>query len=593
MTETFSSSPSASSEPCLIWFDEPAADWNEALPVGNGRLGAMVFGGVEAEHLQLNDNTLYSGEPGDRDLPLDVAANLAQVRQWLRDGKYAETHRWVTRHWLGRAQNCYEPLGDLHLNFNAAGKIQSYSRELDIANAVARVTHARAGVTFTREVFASHPAQAMIIRLTASEMGALNFTAKLASPHPTAVTEAWTGRLGLYMTGQVPGLALRRDLKSVQRKGETWKYPELFDEHGNLKSAVLLETELSEMLFDGDGVLIKGGTPVLYGDKIGGRGTRFDVRLLAQSTDGECSVENGALAIRHASEAVLLLTSGSSFNGFERSPSREGKDEAAEAQSALERAARQPFGQLRAEHVADHRALFGRVSLDLGTATAQSALPTPERIRRYAQGGDEALAALYYQFGRYLLIAGSRAGGQPLNLQGLWNPYVVPPWAGAYTLNINLEMNYWPAEASNLSECHEPLLRLVGELAVDGRRVTVADRVAAILAGDPVTTAPSGPDLGVIARAVAGVCHVRVGDLRSSTRRAAVAEARHLAIHLARTHTPLSFRAIGAYFGGRDPATVRHADRAAAARLATDPALAAVVAALAQGWGRPPGRDAD
>ncbi len=225
------------------------------------------------------------------------------------------------------------------------------------------------------------------------------------------------------------------------------------------------------MLFDGDGRLVKGGTPVLYGSKIDGRGMRFNVRLLAQSTDGECTVGDGSLTVRHASEAVLILTSGSSFNGFDKSPSRAGKDESLEAQTALEQAAKKSFVQLRDEHVNDHRSLFDRVSLNLGPTTAQSALPTPERVRRYAEGGDEALAALYYQFGRYLLIAGSRAGGQPLNLQGMWNPHVVPPWAGAYTLNINLEMNYWPAEVSNLSECHEPLLKLIGELAVNGRQV--------------------------------------------------------------------------------------------------------------------------
>ncbi len=471
MTEPSLSAGIVSPEPCLIWFDKPAADWNEALPVGNGRLGAMVFGGVEAEQLQLNDNTLYSGEPGDRDLPLNVAADLAQVRQWLREGRYSETHRWVTKHWLGRAQNCYEPLGDLHLNFTAVGETQSYSRELDIADAVARVAYTQANVNFTREVFASHPAQALVIRLTASETGALNFTARLGSPHPTAVTQAWAGRAGLSMSGQVPGLALRRDSKSLRGKGETWKYPELFDEHGNLRPEVLLESELPEMLFDGDGQLVKGGTPVLYGSKIDGRGMRFHARLLAQSTDGECTVENGSLTIRHASEAVLILTSGSSFNGFDKSPSRAGKDESLEVQTTLERAAKKSFVQLRDEHVSDYRSLFDRVSLNLGPPTAQSALPTPERIRRYAEGGDEALAALYYQFGRYLLIAGSRAGGQPLNLQGMWNPHVVPPWAGAYTLNINLEMNYWPAEVSNLSECHEPLLKLIGELAVNGRKV--------------------------------------------------------------------------------------------------------------------------
>ena len=467
----FLASTVSAADPLVIWFDQPAADWNEALPVGNGRLGAMVFGGVAAEHLQFNDDTLYSGEPGDRDLPLNVAKDLGQVRQWLQEGKYAEVHQWVTKHWLGRAQNCYEPLGDLRLDFASGGEVKSYRRELDLANAVARVTYEQDGVTYTREVFASHPAQVIVIRLHASKSGALNFTARMDSPHPTASTRALNGSVGLDMHGQVPAFALRRDLGTIERNGETWKYPELFDRDGHLKPDTMPTAGNAPQLFDGDGHPKPGAAPVLYGDKDAGRGTRFDARLLVQRTDGQATVENGSLTIRDANDAVLILTSGSSYNGFDKSPSREGKDESAEAQAALANAAKSSVDQLRKEHVDDYHSLFDRVSLNLGAPTAQGTLPTPERVKRYARGGDEALAALYYQFGRYLLIAGSRAGGQPLNLQGMWNPYVIPPWAGAYTLNINLEMNYWPAEVSNLSECHEPLLRMIGELAVNGRKV--------------------------------------------------------------------------------------------------------------------------
>ena len=431
----------------------------------------MIFGGVAAEHLQLNDNTLYSGEPGDRDLTLDVAKDLGQVRQWLQEGKYAEVHQWVTKHWLGRAQNCYEPLGDLRLEFPAGGEPKSYRRELDLENAVARVTYLQDGVTYTREVFASHPAGAIVIRLHASKAGALNFAARLDSPHPTAVTEVMPGSVELNLRGQVPAFALRRDLHAVVRNGETWKYPELFGPDGQVKPDLLPTGETAPQLFDGDGHLKPGAAPVLYGDKDRGRGTRFDARLLLQSTDGQAAAGDGSLTVRSASDAVLILTSGSSYNGFDKSPSREGKDEGAEAASALAAAAKIPFAQLRQAHIDDYRALFARVSLDLGSPTAQSGLPTSERIKDYARGGDESLAALYFQFGRYLLIAGSRPGGQPLNLQGMWNPYIIPPWAGAYTLNINLEMNYWPAEVANLSECHEPLLRMIGELAVNGRKV--------------------------------------------------------------------------------------------------------------------------
>ena len=431
----------------------------------------MVFGGDTAEYLQLNDETLYSGEPGDRDLPLNIAKDLAQVCRRLHAGEYAEVHEWVTKNWLGRAQNCYQPLGHLRLEFPSGDETKFYRRELDLTNAVVRVTYERSGVTFTREVFASHPAQAIIIRLRTSKPGALNFSATLDSPHRTATTSVWPGGRELHMRGQVPGFALRRDLRSVQAKGEAWKYPELFDGDGHPKAEIVSDAELSRDLFDGDGLVKPGRTPVLYGDAIGGRGMRFHTRLLVQTTDGQTAADAERLTVRDACEAVLILTSGSSFNGFDKSPSRDGKDEAAEAQMALARAARESFDGLWEEHINDYRALFGRVSLDLGPAGGRSAWPTPERLKHYAEGGDEPLAALYYHFGRYLLIAGSREGGQPLNLQGIWNPYIVPPWAGAYTLNINLEMNYWPVEISNLGECHEPLLRMIGELAVNGRKV--------------------------------------------------------------------------------------------------------------------------
>ena len=439
-----------SADPLTLWYDKPAANWNEALPIGNGRLGAMVFGGVAFEHLQLNDNTLYSGEPGDRDLPLNVAEGLGQVRQWLKEGKYAEAHAWVTKHWLGRAQNCYEPLGDLHLEFSGGDDGTNYRRELDIAHAVERTSYEENGVTFTREIFASNPAQAIVIHLHASQPGALNFMVKLNSIHPTAKTEVAPDQNELIMSGQVPGFALRRGLSTIEKNGETWKYPEIFDKNGELKP---------------------GGKPVLYGDEIDGRGTRFNARVLVQTTDGQLVKGNGVIGIRQASDAVLIVTSGSSFNGYDKSPSLDGKDESAEAEANLAAAAKQSYNQLRDAHIHDYQPLFNRVTLELGAPNAQSALPTDQRVARYAQGGDEALAALYYQFGRYLLISGSRPGGQPLNLQGMWNPHVVPPWAGAYTLNINLEMNYWPAEESNLAECREPYLRMIGELAANGKKV--------------------------------------------------------------------------------------------------------------------------
>jgi alpha-L-fucosidase 2 len=446
----FSGASCLAADPLVIWSQKPAADWNEATPIGNGRLGAMVFGDVASEHLQLNDDTLYSGEPGDRDLPLNVAKDLPYVRDLLKEGKYAEAHAYVTDHWLGRAQDCYEPLGDLHLDFSRPGDVSNYRRKLNVADAVVHESYDQAGVTFTRDIFASHPAQAIVIRLHASKDGALNFAVRLDSVHPTAKTEALPQANELSMVGQVPGFALRRSLATVENHKETWKYPEIFDANGQLKP---------------------GGKTVLYGEEIGGRGTRFNARVLLQSTDGTVTRTKDSLSVSNAGDAVLILVTGSSFNGFNKSPSRDGKDESAEAIGFLSAAAPQSYDQLRQRHLDDYHALFNRVTLQFDAGAGRSDLPTAERIAQYGQGGDEALAALYYQFGRYLLISGSRPGGQPLNLQGMWSPDVIPPWAGAYTLNINLEMNYWPAESGNLDECTQPLLKLIQELAVNGRKV--------------------------------------------------------------------------------------------------------------------------
>lgn len=432
-----------------LWYREPAPDWNEALPVGNGRLGAMIFGGPIEDRLQLNENTLYSDEPGGRDLPLDVTRDFDDVVEMLRRGEYKEADDRISREWCGRAQACYQPLGDLRLSFEGHAGASAYERELDLASAVASVRYTAGGVAFTREYFASFPDRALVICLTAGKPASLTFRAALSSPHPTARTRADGGDT-LVLSGQAPGLALRRTLEWVERRGEQWKYPELWDRDGKRRPHA---------------------KPVLYGSEAGGAGMFFDARLRAVLKGGTVAVSAAGLQVTGSSEALLVLTAATSFNGFRKSPSRAGADAGARSRADLRGASSKSYGSLRQAHVADYRRFFDRVSLDLGAPGEQSRLPTGERIRQFANGRDPALAALYFQFGRYLMIAGSRLGGQPLNLQGLWNPDVIPPWASAYTTNINTQMNYWPAEVANLSECHEPLLRMVRELAVTGREV--------------------------------------------------------------------------------------------------------------------------
>jgi alpha-L-fucosidase 2 len=430
-------------EPLVLWYDKPAAKWDEALPLGNGRLGAMVFGGVTNEHLQLNECTLVSGYPGYRTLPLDVRKDFATITNLIATRQFAEADRMVTEKWLGGAWACYQPLGDLEFSFAHSGKVESYCRELDISRSLLRVSYACAGTTFTREVFASQPDEVIALRFAADKPGQLNFGIRLTSPHTTAVTRASSGQLAMH--GQLPGRVLRRTFDWVEKKHDTWKYPDLWDKDGQRKP---------------------GASQIVYN----GKGLFFDARLSVQLKGGKVSATEDVLTITGADEAVILFTAASSYNGFDKDPVHEGVDAGRKADAFLSAAQQKNFDELCARHIADYRGLFDRVALKLGGG--ESKLPTDERLKALKRGGvDTGLEELYFQFARYLMISGSRPGGQPLNLQGIWNKDIIPPWACQYTININTEMNYWPVELCNLSECAEPLVRMVRELAVDGRRV--------------------------------------------------------------------------------------------------------------------------
>lgn len=432
-----------------LWYRQPAPDWNEALPIGSGRFGAMIFGGVAKERLQLNEDTLYSEEPGTSDLPLDVTEQFHQVTSMLRDGQFAEAGEIITKNWTGRSWPCYQPLADLHLRFEHEGSPSAYTRQLDLATAISSVQYRINGVTYSREYLASYPDRVIVARLTADKPNALNFRASLSSVHPTAKTSSPNpDRLSLH--GQAPGFVLRRTLEWVERRGEQWKYPEVWDRNGHR---------------------LPHANTVLYGKDVGGRGMFFDVLLHAKALGGSVTVEGNQLHVQGANEAHLILSAATSYNGFDRSPSRSGADSSQKARIDLDNALKHSWAALRDRHTADYKKLFDRVSIQIGTLSAQSELPTDERIVQFANGQDVALPALYFQFARYLTIAGSRPGTQPLNLQGIWNDQVIAPWASGYTSNINLEMNYWPVEVANLSECFEPLERLIREASVTGAKV--------------------------------------------------------------------------------------------------------------------------
>ena len=411
----------APAAPLRLWYEKPARAWVEALPVGNGRLGAMVFGDPRHERLALNEDTLWSGGPREWNNP-EAREWLPKVRAAVLAGRYADADE-LAKHMQGPFNQSYLPLGDLVLDFDGVGEVEGYRRELDLDRAVATTTFRAGGAVHVREVLASFPAQVIAVRLAADRPGQVSFTARLTTKLRGSVTAE--GSSAIALRGRAPSHvepSYRGDMKDAVR----------YDE--GPKAEGMRFTTITR-------VIAKGGS--------------------ARAT------EDGRLEVRGADEAVVLVSAATSFVGFDKSPALEGRDADAAALGPLAAAAAQPFDALRDAHVADHQRLFGRVRLDLGAPAADR--PTDERLRAYRHGEDPALVALVFQYGRYLLVASSRPGGQPANLQGLWNEELRAPWSSNWTMNINSEMNYWPAETTNLAECHEPMLAFIADLAVNGR----------------------------------------------------------------------------------------------------------------------------
>ena len=322
----------------------------------------------------------------------------------------------------GPFNQSYQPLGNLFLHFEPAGEISGYRRELDLDTAVVSTRFHSGGAWLTREVLSSAPDQVILIHLSADRPGRISFTARLDSLLRHSVTGR--GSSGLLLSGQCP--------KHV------------------------------------DPSYLKSADPVIY-DPPGGEGMTFAVLLQARAAGGQVRVDGGELQVTGADEVTLYLSAATSFNGFDRSPGLAGVDPLPKAEAWLRRAAEQSYAALRQAHIADHQRLFRRVSLDLGRGPGDL-LPTDERLRRYPEQPDHGLEALLFQYGRYLLIASSRPGTQPANLQGIWNEQVRPPWSANWTININTQENYWPAEAANLAECHQPLLEMIRELSINGQK---------------------------------------------------------------------------------------------------------------------------
>ncbi len=390
-----------------LWYAAPASAWEEALPIGNGRLGAMVFGTVDTEHLQLNEETVWAGGPGNN-LPKGFKKVLPKVRKLIFEGKYKEaeelTMKVIPRHapeWNNYGMP-YQTVGDLYIQFPGHEKYSHYNRELDIKNALSATSYEVNGVTFNREYFISAPAQVMVIRLTASKKGQITCNLKADSPHSTY--DVSTTNNTLILSGKS-------------------------EDVDNKKGQVRFHTSVRPVL--SGGVLISG---------------------------------EDNLEIKNADTVTMFVSIGTNFKNYEDVSG----DEIKVADNYLAKAVDNTYDDLKSSHIQDYRRYFDRVELDLGQ-TDSIKNSTDIRIKDFNKGYDPQLVSLYFQFGRYLLISSSRPGTQPANLQGIWNYQNNPPWDSKYTVNINTEMNYWPAEVTNLQEMHQPLFAMLKDLSVVGK----------------------------------------------------------------------------------------------------------------------------
>lgn len=430
-----------------LFYDKPAKAWTEALPLGNGFMGAMIFGDPVRERIQLNENTLYSGDPTTSFKVPTVREHYVQVMNLMNEGKYAEAQDLIKAHWMGRALECYQPMSDLLMDFEYKAVVKDFRRYLDLSNAVAGVEYTVGGTRYERQIFASNPDRALVLKMKATGSDKINGSIRLATPH-TPVMQLTSEKSQYILNGRVPGFVLRRTLAEVENAHEQRKYPEIYNLDGSRRPFA--------------------GT-VLYADETNGLGMYFQNRIKFNHTGGEMKIKDGRIVVKGVREFVLYITAATSFKDFQTSPALFPHLASERARVQLDKLRNLNYDDLLRRHLTDYRKLFDRVRFTLNTKTPQSLLPTDQRIINYINGRDEDLVTLFFQFGRYLMIAGSRKGGQPLNLQGIWNDKVIPPWASAYTTNINLEMNYWPAEVTNLSECNEPFFNAIKELSVKGK----------------------------------------------------------------------------------------------------------------------------
>lgn len=390
-----------------LWYETPSSQWEEALPIGNGRLGAMIYGGVKTEQIQLNEETVWAGEPGNN-IPEEFSDILPDVRRLLIAEKYREAQDLAMSR-IPRQVPAnlnygmpYQSVGDLIIDFGEQNDVSEYYRELDIKNAVSMVRYKANGITFKREYFATAKDQVIVIRLTADKKRSISFTLKAQSPHKNKSFVVENNMLILK-----------------GRSGDL----------DNKKGKVLFEARFQ---------------PLLNG--------------------GEIISTDSTLQIVNADVATIYISIGTNFRNYKNLTG----DAREESLHHLKKIESKSYQSIKKDHIAHYRTYFDRVVLDLGTTDAIHKT-TSQRVIDFKNGDDPQLVALYFQFGRYLLISSSQPGNQPANLQGIWNDKISPPWDSKYTININTEMNYWPSETTNLAEMGEPLFSMINDLSVTGR----------------------------------------------------------------------------------------------------------------------------
>jgi alpha-L-fucosidase 2 len=407
-----------------LQYNQPAVEWTEALPIGNGTLGAMVFGRVDSELIQLNEATLWSGGPVQKNVNPNAFQNLALIREALKAEDFDKAYN-LTKNMQGAYSESFMPLGDLLLTQDLGDKkTDFYNRSLDIQTGLAVTNFKVDGVNYKREIFASAPAKCIVMKLSADQLKKLSVSIDASS--------------------------LLKNQKEIQNQSLV------------LKGKAPSHADPNYIDYNKE--------PVIYDDPAGCRGMRFELIVKPIVKDGTVSYEGNKIVIKNASEIVLFISVATSFNGFDKCPDSQGKDEHAFAENPIKKASVKKYDNLVKEHLQDFQKFFNRVSLQLNEKkNNKSNLPTDIRLEQYAKGEKDAgLEALFFQYGRYLLISSSRTHNAPANLQGIWNNKLRAPWSSNYTTNINLQMNYWPVESASLSELFFPLDDFVKNVSVTG-----------------------------------------------------------------------------------------------------------------------------